>query len=49
MTSPTELPGYDESFWMDTSDTTSYPALSVDAEVDVVVVGGGIAGLSTAW
>ncbi|MFF3754652.1 FAD-dependent oxidoreductase [Streptomyces sp. NPDC002018] len=48
MTHPTQLPGYDESFWMDTSDSTSYPSLDEDIEVDVAVVGGGIAGLSTA-
>ncbi|MGW0048537.1 FAD-dependent oxidoreductase [Nocardia cyriacigeorgica] len=38
-----------ESFWMDTSDTTAYPALDRDAHVDVAVIGAGIAGLSTAW
>ncbi|MFG2652620.1 FAD-dependent oxidoreductase [Streptomyces sp. NPDC048436] len=43
------LPGRDESYWMATSPTTSYPPLAADAEADVVVVGGGIAGLSTAW
>ncbi|MEV6598669.1 FAD-dependent oxidoreductase [Actinoplanes sp. NPDC051346] len=46
--SPT-LPGTDESYWMDTTSTTSYPALTADVEVDVAVVGGGIAGLCTAW
>ncbi|QEV16470.1 FAD-dependent oxidoreductase [Streptomyces alboniger] len=43
------LPGRPESYWMDTSDPTSYPPLAQDIEVDVAVVGGGIAGLSTAW
>ncbi|WP_280213782.1 FAD-dependent oxidoreductase [Nocardia cyriacigeorgica] len=38
-----------ESFWMETSEPTAYPALDRDAEVDVAVVGAGIAGLSTAW
>ncbi|GGQ75065.1 FAD-dependent oxidoreductase [Couchioplanes azureus] len=44
------LPGTDESYWMDTTSATAYPALTADlADVDVVVVGGGIAGLCTAW
>ncbi|MFJ8074297.1 FAD-dependent oxidoreductase [Streptomyces sp. NPDC096176] len=34
---------------MHTSETTSYPPLDGDLTVDVAVVGGGIAGLSTAW
>ncbi|MDG4858521.1 FAD-dependent oxidoreductase [Streptomyces sp. T-3] len=43
------LPGRDESYWMATSPTTSLPPLSADTETDVVVIGAGIAGLSTAW
>ncbi|MFJ6694813.1 FAD-dependent oxidoreductase [Streptomyces sp. NPDC091272] len=43
------LPGRDESYWMATSPPTGLPAISADLETDVVVVGGGIAGLSTAW
>ncbi|MGW7412319.1 FAD-dependent oxidoreductase [Streptomyces sp. NPDC054863] len=46
---PGPLPGRDESYWMATSPSTSLPPLRADAETDVVVVGGGIAGLSTAW
>ncbi|MFD3513404.1 FAD-dependent oxidoreductase [Streptomyces sp. NPDC058657] len=42
------LPGRDESYWMDSTPGTSYPPLTDDIEADVVVVGGGIAGLSTA-
>jgi glycine/D-amino acid oxidase-like deaminating enzyme/nitrite reductase/ring-hydroxylating ferredoxin subunit len=38
-----------ESYWMDTTGSTSYPALSGDLEVDVAVVGAGIAGMCTAW
>lgn len=45
----TDLPGIDESYWMASADSTSYPPLTEDTEVDVTVVGGGIAGLSTAW
>jgi glycine/D-amino acid oxidase-like deaminating enzyme/nitrite reductase/ring-hydroxylating ferredoxin subunit len=43
------LAGTDESYWMDTTAATAYPVLTGDIDVDVVVVGGGIAGLSTAW
>jgi glycine/D-amino acid oxidase-like deaminating enzyme/nitrite reductase/ring-hydroxylating ferredoxin subunit len=37
------------SYWMESTPQTVYPALTEDLDVDVVVVGGGIAGLSTAW
>ena len=43
------LPGTAESYWMESVPPTPYPALSGDLEVDVAVVGGGIAGLCTAW
>ncbi|MEV7196466.1 FAD-dependent oxidoreductase [Streptomyces sp. NPDC093510] len=46
---PGPLPGRPESYWMETSASTSYPPLAEDIEVDVAVVGGGVAGLSTAW
>ncbi|WP_405676022.1 FAD-dependent oxidoreductase [Streptomyces sp. NBC_01511] len=49
MTDSQPLPGKDESFWMATAGATDHPALNEDISVDVVVVGGGIAGLSTAW
>ncbi|OJF15932.1 FAD-dependent oxidoreductase [Couchioplanes caeruleus] len=39
----------DESYWMDSTPATAYPALAGDLDVDALVVGGGIAGLSTAW
>ncbi len=38
-----------ESYWIATTPGTSYPPLAEDAEADVTVIGGGIAGLSTAW
>ncbi|MBM7118404.1 FAD-dependent oxidoreductase [Archangium primigenium] len=38
-----------KSLWTATTPLPRYPALSGDLEVDVVVVGGGIAGLTTAW
>jgi glycine/D-amino acid oxidase-like deaminating enzyme/nitrite reductase/ring-hydroxylating ferredoxin subunit len=42
-------PGLSESYWIDSTRMTSYPALTADKNVDVAVVGGGIAGLCTAW
>jgi glycine/D-amino acid oxidase-like deaminating enzyme/nitrite reductase/ring-hydroxylating ferredoxin subunit len=37
------------SLWIETAPDTSYPALEGDADVDVVVVGAGITGVTTAW
>ncbi|WP_455355758.1 FAD-dependent oxidoreductase [Streptomyces sp. SYSU K217416] len=45
----TTLPGVYESHWMETAQAPPRAPLSEDIEVDVVVVGAGIAGLSTAW
>ena len=41
--------GKPESYWIDTTPATAYPALDGDTSADVVVIGAGIAGLSTAW
>ncbi len=38
----------DESLWLAAGDASGYPALADDLEVDVVVIGGGITGLTTA-
>ncbi|WP_190131604.1 FAD-dependent oxidoreductase [Streptomyces mashuensis] len=48
---PPALPGVFASHWMATSPATSYPPLTsgAGAEVDVAVIGGGVAGLSAAW
>jgi len=43
------LPGKPESYWIDSTPATSYPQLAEDTEADVAVIGGGIAGLCTAW
>ncbi len=43
------LPGTAESYWIDSTPSTAYPALTQDIETDVAVVGGGIAGICTAW
>jgi len=45
----TATEGRAESYWMETSRSTGYPALTGNLDVDVAVVGGGIAGLCTAW
>ncbi|GAA1802541.1 FAD-dependent oxidoreductase [Luedemannella flava] len=37
------------SYWTATSATTDHPRLAADIEVDVAVIGGGIAGICTAW
>ncbi|MGW7051533.1 FAD-dependent oxidoreductase [Streptomyces sp. NPDC054887] len=42
-------PAIDESYWMATTPGTRYPPPDGDLTADVAVVGGGIAGLCTAW
>ncbi|MEV5430329.1 FAD-dependent oxidoreductase [Streptomyces sp. NPDC052701] len=37
------------SYWLETAPGDRHPALTEDIEVDVAVIGAGIAGLSTAW
>ncbi len=37
-----------ESLWLDTAPPTDYPALAREIEVDVAIIGGGIAGLTVA-
>jgi glycine/D-amino acid oxidase-like deaminating enzyme/nitrite reductase/ring-hydroxylating ferredoxin subunit len=43
-----ELEGKNTSLWVDTSPKTKYPVLTPGVHVDVAVLGGGIAGLTTA-
>src|SRR3954469_15075111 len=43
-----ELEGKNTSLWVDTAPRTNYPALTPGLHVDVAVLGGGIAGLTTA-
>src|SRR3954471_9995745 len=43
-----ELEGKNTSLWVDTAPQTDYPALRPGLHVDVAVLGGGIAGLTTA-
>ena len=49
MTTRDTLPGTAESYWMATAPGTPRPALEADTTADVVVIGAGMAGLSTAW
>src|SRR4051794_41946110 len=42
------LEGRNTSLWVDSAPRTSYPALTPGLHVDVAVLGGGIAGLTTA-
>ncbi|MEU4996137.1 FAD-dependent oxidoreductase [Streptomyces sp. NPDC021622] len=44
-----QRPTTDESYWMATTPGTGYPPLDADLTADVAVIGGGIAGLCTAW
>ncbi|MGI5141759.1 MULTISPECIES: FAD-dependent oxidoreductase [unclassified Streptomyces] len=44
-----EHTGRQASYWIETAPGTPRPALTEDITVDVAVVGGGMAGLSTAW
>jgi glycine/D-amino acid oxidase-like deaminating enzyme/nitrite reductase/ring-hydroxylating ferredoxin subunit len=37
------------SYWLETTDETEYPPLAGDAAFDLVVIGGGITGLTTAY
>jgi len=43
-----KLPDASVSYWIDSTPDTNYPALQQDIEVDVAVIGAGIAGLTTA-
>lgn len=43
------LPSSTESWWMQSAPAAAYPSLSHELEVDVAVIGAGIAGVCTAW
>ena len=43
------LPGKAVAFWLDTTPETRFPSLRGDVAVDVAIVGGGIAGITTAF
>ena len=37
------------SYWVDSTPTTNYPSLSDDIDTDVLIIGGGITGIATAY
>ncbi|GAA0238728.1 FAD-dependent oxidoreductase [Actinomadura nitritigenes] len=41
--------GTAQSYWMASTRPRSYPVLDEDVDADVAVIGGGIAGIATAW
>ncbi|HEX3732591.1 MAG TPA: FAD-dependent oxidoreductase [Mycobacteriales bacterium] len=41
--------GIPTSYWIDSTANPSFPQLTEDIAVDVAVIGGGIAGIATAW
>ena len=41
--------GASNPYWIASTGNTDYPSLNEDIEVDVAIVGGGIAGISTAY
>ncbi|WP_156037717.1 FAD-dependent oxidoreductase, partial [Glycomyces tenuis] len=41
--------GPPESYWIASAEAEEHPPLEDDLDIDVAVVGGGIAGLCTAW
>lgn len=43
------LPEVPSSFWIDSTPGTDYPALDRDIGVDIAIIGGGIAGITTAY
>lgn len=43
------LPGNARSYWMESTPATAFLPLGGQVEVDVAVIGGGIAGVCTAW
>ena len=47
--SDSTLPGTAESYWMATSPETAFPPLDGDGKTDVTVIGGGVAGVTTAF
>ena len=44
-----QLPPSSQSFWLDSTAKTDYPALDEDIQVDAAIIGGGLVGITTAW
>ena len=43
------MPGQHESWWVASTEPTAYPTLPAGVDTDVVVLGAGIAGITTAY
>lgn len=44
-----KLPQYPQSYWLDFVELPSFPAVTEDVEADIVIVGGGITGITLAY
>lgn len=44
-----KIDGLNESYWIYSTNTTNYPSLENNIDVDVAIIGGGIAGLTSAF
>lgn len=44
-----KLPAFPEPYWRDMLDLPNFPPLAEDLKVDVVIVGGGITGITAAY
>ncbi|RXM59059.1 FAD-dependent oxidoreductase [Clostridium tetani] len=49
MNSENKLPDNSISYWIESTPETNYPSLKEDIEVDVAIIGGGIAGITSAF
>lgn len=38
-----------KSYWLASTPTTDYPSLEEDIDVDIVIIGGGLVGISCAY
>ncbi|MGQ3478716.1 FAD-dependent oxidoreductase [Paenibacillus sp. TY11] len=47
--SQSKFPQFPYSYWLNSTDIPSFPKLSQDTQVDVVIVGAGITGITTAY
>ncbi|ADK16402.1 MULTISPECIES: FAD-dependent oxidoreductase [Clostridium] len=48
-TNPNAIEGILESYWIDSTSKTNYPSLKEDIQVDIAIIGGGIAGITCAF